>query len=190
MYVYVLVCEGAGAHVYTCMGFRAHPYIMLLMWCSFCFSETASHWDPGIMCQIRLVGKESIICLPLFPQCQGYKHSHGTWFLKGCSRAETQVFMSFMLAWPALISYALTLACIKHSLNVSFLVRTLKLSEVGSPRLVLQVLHAITKFSNNIFLTTPYLPQSFWLMDREREGWPQCGRQTSSQEARRIDSSP
>lgn len=52
----------------------------------------------------------------------------------------------FMLAWPALT------VCVKHSLSVS---EELKLSEVGSLRLVLQVAHVITKSSDNSFLPTP-----------------------------------
>lgn len=107
-----------------------------------------------------------IICLPQLPSCQGYKCSHGAWFLKGCSGAETHVFM---LAWPALTSYAFTPACIKHSSSVNSLVRKLKLSEVGSPRLILQIPYAVTKFSNNSFLLTPWLPQFSWLVDRERK---------------------
>lgn len=100
--------------------------------------------------------------------------------LKGSSGAETQVFM---LAWPALTSYTIPPACVKHSLRVSSLVRKLKLAGLCSPGLVLWVPHAITKFSSWLyFLPTPCLP-SIFLADgqskKERDDPSEEGRQAA-----------
>lgn len=177
----VLVCEGAHAHIYmsVCVGRsqRSQPYhvpfaSILFLQDSLSLRLENHRSDKArshSICHLP-ASASPVSWLQVQPRCLA---------LKGSSGAETQVFM---LAWPALNSYAIPPACVKHSLRVSSLVRKLKLAGLCSPGLVLWVPHAITKFSSNSFLPTPCLP-TIYLADgqskKERDDPSEEGRQAA-----------